>query len=136
MRNLHLTFDCMYCSQKLGEDFTKFCGLLRIYELYLYQSKFLKHFYNLYAFYLWLKVLRLCCEMRFSERFWPIVSGNRRFLEIPLASCDIVYHSIRARWVSQLTNSFYNMDLLNQTFFENLTDVITNLLVKYVLWLT
>ena len=27
------TFDCMYCSQKLGEDFAKFCGLLRIYEL-------------------------------------------------------------------------------------------------------
>ena len=27
-------FDCMYCGQKLGEDFSKFCGLLRIYELY------------------------------------------------------------------------------------------------------
>ena len=36
LRNLHLTFDCMYCSQTLGEDFAKFCGLLRIYELYLY----------------------------------------------------------------------------------------------------
>ena len=24
----------MYCSQKLGEDFAKLCGLLRIYELY------------------------------------------------------------------------------------------------------
>ena len=34
MRNLPLTFDCMYCSQKLVEDFAKFCGLLRIYELY------------------------------------------------------------------------------------------------------
>ena len=34
MRNLHLTFDCMHCSQKLGEDFAKLCGLLRIYELY------------------------------------------------------------------------------------------------------
>ena len=33
LQNLHLTFDCMYCSQKLGEDFAKFCGLLRIYEL-------------------------------------------------------------------------------------------------------
>ena len=31
--NLPLTFDCMYCSQKKGEDFAKFCGLLRIYEL-------------------------------------------------------------------------------------------------------
>ena len=28
-------FDCMYCSQKLGEDFATFCDLLRIYELYL-----------------------------------------------------------------------------------------------------
>ena len=35
LRNLPLTFDCMYCSQKLVEDFAKFCGLLRIYELYL-----------------------------------------------------------------------------------------------------
>ena len=34
MGNLPLTFDCMYCSQKLGEDFAKFCGLLRMYELY------------------------------------------------------------------------------------------------------
>ena len=25
----------MYCSQKLGEDFAKFCGLLRTYELYI-----------------------------------------------------------------------------------------------------
>ena len=25
LRNLHLTFDCMYCSQKFGEDFAKFC---------------------------------------------------------------------------------------------------------------
>ena len=24
----------MYCSQKLGEDFANFCGLLRLYELY------------------------------------------------------------------------------------------------------
>ena len=31
VRNLPLTFDCMYCQ---GEDFAKFCGLLRIlYEL-------------------------------------------------------------------------------------------------------
>ena len=33
LQNLPLTFDCMYCSQKLGEDLAKFCGLLRIYEL-------------------------------------------------------------------------------------------------------
>ena len=31
--NLHLTFDYSTYSQKLGEDFAKFCGLLRIYEL-------------------------------------------------------------------------------------------------------
>ena len=34
MRNLHLTFDWHYIGQKYGGDFTKFCGLLRIYELY------------------------------------------------------------------------------------------------------
>ena len=34
MRNLPLTFDYSTYSQKKGEDFAKFCGLLRIYELY------------------------------------------------------------------------------------------------------
>ena len=44
LRNLPLTFDCMYCCQKLGEDFAKFCGLLRIYELYF---KMTLHNYDL-----------------------------------------------------------------------------------------
>ena len=35
LQNLLLTFDYSTYSQKLGEDFAKFCGLLRIYELYL-----------------------------------------------------------------------------------------------------
>ena len=34
LRNLPLTFDYSSYSQKLGKDFAKFCGLLRIYELY------------------------------------------------------------------------------------------------------
>ena len=34
LRNLPLTFDYSTYSQKLVEDFAKFCGLLRIYELY------------------------------------------------------------------------------------------------------
>ena len=38
MRNLPLTFDCSTYSQKLVEDFAKFCGLLRIYELYLWRQ--------------------------------------------------------------------------------------------------
>ena len=38
LRNLHLTFDYSTYSQRLGEDFAKFCGLLRIYELYRYIS--------------------------------------------------------------------------------------------------
>ena len=33
LRNLHLTFDYSTHSQKLDEDFAKFCGPLRIYEL-------------------------------------------------------------------------------------------------------
>ena len=35
LRNLPLTFDNSTYGQKLGEDFAKFCGLLRIYELYM-----------------------------------------------------------------------------------------------------
>ena len=34
LRNLSLTFDHSTYSQKLVEDLAKFCGLLRIYELY------------------------------------------------------------------------------------------------------
>ena len=30
-----LTFDWHYIGQKYGEDFANFCGLLRIYELYI-----------------------------------------------------------------------------------------------------
>ena len=30
-QNHHLTFDYSTCSQKLGEDFAKFCGLIRTY---------------------------------------------------------------------------------------------------------
>ena len=33
LRNLPPTFDHSTYGQKLGEDFAKFCGLLRIYEL-------------------------------------------------------------------------------------------------------
>ena len=33
LRNLHLNFVLCSASQKWGEDFAKFCGLLRIYEL-------------------------------------------------------------------------------------------------------
>ena len=32
--NLHLTFGWHYIGQNQGGDFSKFCGLLRIYELY------------------------------------------------------------------------------------------------------
>ena len=40
LQNLHLTFDWHYIGQKQGEDFAKFCGLLRIYELL---KKFLRN---------------------------------------------------------------------------------------------
>ena len=35
MRDIHRTFDWHYSGQKQGGDFARFCGLLRIYELYL-----------------------------------------------------------------------------------------------------
>ena len=34
LRNIHLTFDYSTYSQKKGEHFAKFCGLLRRYEIY------------------------------------------------------------------------------------------------------
>ena len=34
MRNLYCSFDWHYIEQIYGGDFAKFCGLLRIYELY------------------------------------------------------------------------------------------------------
>ena len=46
--NLHLTFDYSTYSQKLSEDFAKFCGLLRIYELYYVGEKmFRKKFFQI-----------------------------------------------------------------------------------------
>ena len=41
MGNLHLTFDWHYIGQKKGEYFAKFCGLLRIYELYNVNSNYI-----------------------------------------------------------------------------------------------
>ena len=68
LRNLHLTFDWQYIGQIIGGDFAKFCGLLRIYELYykfpasknwflyLHQNRFLKDIFT------WLSILlRLEC---------------------------------------------------------------------------
>ena len=34
MQNLNKSFDLQYIGQIIGGDFAKFCGLLRIYELY------------------------------------------------------------------------------------------------------
>ena len=34
LRNLHQLFDWQYIGQIISGDFAKFCGLLRIYELY------------------------------------------------------------------------------------------------------
>ena len=34
MRNLHRRFDWHYIGQIYGGDFAKYCGLLRVYELY------------------------------------------------------------------------------------------------------
>ena len=54
MRNLHQLFDWQYIGQIISGDFTKFCGLLRIYELYIdnaisytVQTKMLKASINL-----------------------------------------------------------------------------------------
>jgi hypothetical protein len=33
LRNLHQLFDWQYIRQRIGGDFEKICGLLRIYEL-------------------------------------------------------------------------------------------------------
>ena len=35
MQNLDLPFDWHYIGQKEGRDFAKFCGLRRLYELYM-----------------------------------------------------------------------------------------------------
>jgi hypothetical protein len=39
LRNLHQLFDWQYIGQIIGGDFAKFCGLLRIYELYWFAIK-------------------------------------------------------------------------------------------------
>ena len=39
LKNLHQLFALCTASQIIGVDFAKFCGLLRIYELYLEEWK-------------------------------------------------------------------------------------------------
>ena len=41
-RNLHHIFDWHSIGQTYGGDFSKFCGLLRIYELYLVRKGYAK----------------------------------------------------------------------------------------------
>ena len=47
LRNLHQLFVLCTASQTISGDFTKFCGLLRIYELY----EFLNHLFNINAIF-------------------------------------------------------------------------------------
>ena len=63
LRNLHLIFDYSTYSQKKGEDFAKFCGLLRIYELY--KKKCWKTFKFMYRIFI----------MLFQKRIEIIVSA-------------------------------------------------------------
>ena len=53
LQNLPLTFDYSTYSQKLGEDFAKFCGLLRLYIPLLddFILTLLHHFFDLTSFY-------------------------------------------------------------------------------------
>ena len=44
LRNLYLIFVLCSASQKQGRDFAKFCGLLRIYELYWKKNQLQKCF--------------------------------------------------------------------------------------------
>ena len=39
MQNLYQLFDWQYIGQIIGGDFAKFCGLLRVYELYSQTTK-------------------------------------------------------------------------------------------------
>ena len=49
LQNLHQLFDWQHIGQLIGGDFAKFCGLLRIYELY--ETIFCKkHFFSNFYF--------------------------------------------------------------------------------------
>ena len=49
-RNLHQLFDWQYIGQITGGDLEKFCGLLRIYELYQNYAKFFSLFHPFYEY--------------------------------------------------------------------------------------
>ena len=75
MRNLPLTFDCSTYSQKLGEDFVKFCGLLRIYELYNWQLRKRHQFSNKFRSFLFCQSFSYSsmtkhdvCDLSFTSR--------------------------------------------------------------------
>ena len=58
LRNLHQLFVLCTASQIFGGDFAKFCGLLRIYELYTKEGDFVK----------------FCCLLRISKLYYIRVS--------------------------------------------------------------
>ena len=61
---------CMYCSQKLGEDFAKFSGLLRIYELYTFRLVQVM-FINL-LLYIQGQFLTIACSQQVRTTLFPI----------------------------------------------------------------
>ena len=84
MLNLPLTFVLCSASQKQGKDFAKFCGLLRIYELYIdFMYLFLEAKDALesidFAEAVWFFISFKTVEVRkISHKLLPIKSSNIR----------------------------------------------------------
>ena len=85
MWNIHLTFDCVYCGQKLGEDFAKF--LWPSQNIWTLLCNVLNRYYTMYfidmiSMYLpMLRSRRIRRNLLFLDRFWKFqwVLGRRHY---------------------------------------------------------
>ena len=111
LRNLHLTFDCMYGSQKLDEDFAKFCGLLGMYELYLAKYLKLRSIWN---------CLSIICLKEERQDYWlkprTFTFFGRKYanMEILTVPCTIIASYLTSSASFKVINFLigYNLSLM------------------------
>ena len=98
LQNLHLRFILCSTGQIYGEDFAKFCGILRIYELYMTDSikKIVIRTFSLRVHYFFpsfsldISIHFWCCNLFFNTFFIPL---SLEFKYLTLEKCFFTAHT-------------------------------------------
>ena len=107
MRNLHQLFVLCTANQIIGGDFVKFCGLLRIYELYVEYLFFQKEIiitrifmntrtisFSIWGFrqlvsisgHLYIDVMSNVMSLRLSKKYWSTGFPNFQPIKMHIAA--------------------------------------------------